>query len=222
MSSLPKAPGWKSPALALEAGSAVADREAGEIMARLARKDGSAMVDLYQQLGAPLYTVALRILGDRGEAEEALQDALVRVWERAETYDRAKGRPFTWCFTILRGLCIDRLRQRTAEKRGGRKIVPFDAEDVAETCAHPGGDARANAMWAEEIARVLLALESLHPLERRYIEQAIFSGHTHPEIADLGNEPLGTVKTRIRRGMMKLRGLLRTREGASGDPTYQP
>ena len=169
------------------------------------------MVDLHQTFGSPLFSFAMQILGDRGDAEEALQDAFVRIWDKASEFDAKRGRPFTWCCLIVRGCCIDKLRRRKAVKRGSGKIIPLSPELLAEIAACPDSDVRAEAIWHEQIEQVRRALETLQPLERRYIEEAIFRGKTHLEISDERGEPLGTVKSRIRRGMIRLRKHLRAK-----------
>lgn len=215
MSASPKGAGWRQPADAL-----AAERDCGadgvDVLLRLAERDGEAMVELHQLFGTPLFSYALRILEDRSDAEEALQDAFVRIWEKAREFDLSRGRPFTWCCALLRCCCLDKLRRRNALKRGGGgKIIRLDADVVPEAVAGIASEVRTQAIWHEQIDQVRRALASLHPLERRYIEQAIFSGRTHSEISDGGNEPLGTVKSRIRRGMIKLRKKLR-------DPANKP
>ena len=206
MSASPRGSGWRR---AADAASSDPGVEGVDVLLRLAERDPAAMVDLHQVFGSPLFSFALRILSDRGDAEEALQDAFVRIWERAREFDLRRGRPFTWCCLIVRGCCIDRLRRAKALKRGGGKIIQLSPEILEETAASSATDVRSQAIWHEQIEQVRKALSSLHPLERRYIEDAIFRGKTHHEISDEGGEPLGTVKSRIRRGMIKLRKRLR-------------
>jgi RNA polymerase sigma-70 factor (ECF subfamily) len=212
MSASPRGSGWRRTADAL---SSDPSAEGADVLARLAERDPAAMVDLHQAFGSPLFSFALQILTDRSDAEEALQDAFVRIWDKACEFDAARGRPFTWCCLIVRGCCIDKLRRRKALKRGSGKIISLSPELLAETAANPGSDVRAQAIWHEQIEQVRRALETLLPLERRYIEEAIFRGKTHHEIADEGGEPLGTVKSRIRRGMIKLRKRLRSQNNLS-------
>ncbi len=206
MSATPRGSAWRRTADALSSDPAA---EGADILLRLAERDAAAMVDLHQAFGSPLFSFALKILSDRSDAEEALQDAFVRIWERAREFDAAKGRPFTWCCLLVRGCCIDKLRRRKALKRGGGKIIALSPEMLAETAATPASDVRAQAIWHEQIEMVRRALAKLGSLERRYIEESIFRGKTHHEISDEGGEPLGTVKSRIRRGMIKLRKSLR-------------
>jgi len=176
-----------------------------QILHRLAARDSRAMVDLYQLYSTPLFSYAMKCLRDEADAEEALQDAFIKIWNQAGDFDPARSRPFTWCYMILRGLCFDRLRKRSAQKRRGQKI-PLD--DV-----NPKGTGQTEVIrrliFHEHVAQIRTALRTLKPLERTYIEMAVFGEITHSEIAERVDEPLGTVKTRIRRGMIKLRKALR-------------
>jgi RNA polymerase sigma factor (sigma-70 family) len=101
------------------------------------------------------------------------------------------------------------LRRNQALKRGGGKIIQLDPKVLEETAASGTDDVRNQAIWREQIEQVRRALATLHPQERRCIEEAIFRGKTHHEISDQGGAPLGTVKSHIRRGMIKLRKKLR-------------
>jgi len=212
MSESPKGAGWRRPQDAIYADQGA---DGADVLLRLAERDTGAMVDLHQLFGPPLFSFALRILDDRSDAEEALQDAFVRIWDKAGEYDRKRGRPFTWCCMILRGCCLDNLRRSKALKRGGGKIIPLEPDNIPEISAGSASDVRSQAIWHEQIEHVRKALDTLHPLERRYIELAIFRGCTHHEISDEGGEPLGTVKSRIRRGMIKLRKHLRINPSSS-------
>jgi RNA polymerase sigma-70 factor (ECF subfamily) len=207
MSASPRGAGWTNPAEALATNIGASG---GDVLLRLAEHDPGAIVDLYQLFGAPLFSYAIRILGDHSDAEEVLQDMLVKAWEKSNQYDPSKSRPFTWCCTLLRGLCFDKLRRRNATKRGNGKTVSIETENIAAQLDYTTRDAREHAIWHEQIERVRQALETLHPLERTYIKAAIFQGSTHNEIAENGGEPIGTVKSRIRRGMIKLRQILRS------------
>lgn len=171
------------------------------LLGRVAARDEKALEMLYQRFGGPLFSLCLKMLGDRAEAEEALQDAFVRLWKRAPTYDSDRSAPFSWAVLITRSLCVDRLRSR-------RKIVSFTDEQAAESIAdlapEPDEGAEANDR-ARQIRDRLMHL----PLEQRLcIEMAFFNGRTHQEIAEVLDEPLGTVKARIRRGLLKLRSLM--------------
>jgi RNA polymerase sigma-70 factor, ECF subfamily len=146
-------------------------------------------------LGPPLMGVAWRMLGSREEAEEALQDLLVKCWNKSGTYDAARGRPYTWAVTILRGLCLDRLRK--AGRRIRLEAMPEGLEPVAPRGAQAG-----------DRPDLAAALHLLTAREWQAVEMAVFGDLTHPEIAGELGEPLGTVKSRIRRALQKLHHFL--------------
>lgn len=213
---MPDAP--PSPTATLPSDDPGADAEASsqthvreqEILARIAGGDSAALVELYQAYGPAMHAYALKSLGDDRDAEEVLQDALIRIWNRSATFDPTMSKPFTWCYMIVRGLCLDRLRKRSAQKRSG---VSVPLESVPEPEA-PGDNVVQSIFLHEGVARVREALGHLHPLERRYIEMAVFGQITHTQIAGQVEEPLGTVKTRIRRGLVKLRRSLASQNHA--------
>jgi RNA polymerase sigma-70 factor (ECF subfamily) len=173
---------------------------------RLAQRDASAMAELYALYSGPIYSFALRALGSREDAEELLQDTFVRLWEKALDYDPALGRPFTWALLLARGLCCDRLR-RAGRRSKSFRVVPLggaEPNDVSRAVPHhaPGVFSR------DEFRRVVAALDALPTPDRRAVEMAVFLEYTGQEIADNLREPLGTIKSRIRRGLARLRQLL--------------
>src|SRR5262249_51198158 len=138
----------------------------------------------------------LRILRDRSEAEEILQEVFMQVWLRAETYNVSLGTPAGWLVRIARNRAIDRLRSNAVRLRAAEAApAPTDAADTPEDAASLGEQQRA----------VSRALASLPPEQRVLIEQAYFFGLTQSELAERFTLPLGTVKTRIRTGMIALR-----------------
>jgi len=158
------------------------------------------MSDFYDQTATPLFSVALRIIGDAAEAEEVVQDAFVQIWEKAATFDPLLGSAFHWALSITRHRAIDRLRSR---QRRARMTDRFQDNATADsvTAASPETD----ALSTEDARAVRTALGTLPQEQRQAIELAFFSALTHPEIAEMLNQPLGTVKARIRRGLLKLR-----------------
>ena len=172
--------------------------EETELLRRIATRDREALAELYDQVAGPLFSLALRILGDQPEAEEVVQDVFVQIWDKATTFDPAMGSPLHWALSIARNRSIDRLRSRQRRSRLATELQEF--VDVA------ADEPNVRASLAEdELAAVRSAVKSLPVDQRRAIEMAFFGGFTHPEIADALKEPLGTVKARIRRGMLKLR-----------------
>ncbi len=163
------------------------------------------MAAFYDQTAAPLYSVAFRILGDGSEAEEVIQDTFVQIWEKAATFDPMLGSAFHWALSIARHRSIDRLRAR---QRRSRLVEEYREVSAADPPTTSGPEQSAGN--AEAFAMVRAALAGLPNEQRQAIELAFFGGKTHLEIAEALKEPLGTIKARIRRGMMKLRDSLQT------------
>jgi RNA polymerase sigma-70 factor, ECF subfamily len=174
-----------------------------QLLGRIAQRDLQALSEFYDQTATPLFSVALRILGDAGEAEEVIQDVFVQIWDKAPTFDGLLGSAFHWVLSITRHRAIDRLRSRQRRARLVEELLETGAADPA-TGAAPDSDALA----AEGAASVRSVLASLPKDQREAIELAFFGGLTHPEIAEALHEPLGTIKARIRRGLLKLRECL--------------
>ncbi len=176
-----------------------------ELIGRLARGEIEALEALYTRYSRPVYSLALRILGDEGSAEEVTQDVFERVWRHAPSFDRARGRLATWLLGMAHHVAIDvvRHRQRRPQAITGEagalvlKLVPDPQVDVARV-THDN----------IEGAHVRDALQLLPEAQRRAIELAYFGGLSHLEIAAALGDPLGTVKARIRRGMERLRTAL--------------
>ena len=144
----------------------------------------------------------MRILGDAHEAEEVIQDVFVQIWDKAATFDPAIAAPFSWALSITRNRSIDRLRARQRRSRLINELQEAAADSAPQEA--PGQTALAE----DELAAVRAAVGSLPPEQRQAIEMAFFRGLTHLEIAEKLHEPLGTIKARIRRGMLKLRDSL--------------
>jgi len=179
--------------------------EQAQLVRRIAAGDLQAMSDFYDQTATPLFSVALRILGDSSEAEEVVQDAFVQIWEKAARFDPLLGAAFHWALSITRHRAIDRLRSRQRRARLADQLQESGAGEPA-----PASAPDLYALDAEESAGVRAALGSLPADQRQAIEMAFLGGLTHPEIAEALGEPLGTVKARIRRGLLKLRESLQT------------
>ena len=170
------------------------------LLRRIAAQDVDALAALYDHLSGPLFSLALRILGDGHEAEEVIQDVFVQVWHNASSFQENLGVPLHWTLSIARNRCIDRLRAR---QRRSRIIEEMLNDDVARTGAV--GSDHDPSLRTDERAAVRSALAGLPEDQRGAIELAFFGGLTHHQIAAQLGEPLGTVKARIRRGMLKLR-----------------
>jgi RNA polymerase sigma-70 factor, ECF subfamily len=174
------------------------------LMARVEAGDANALAALYDRLAGRLLGLAQRILGRGGEAEEVLQEVFLYAWRSASSFDPARGNVLTWLLIATRSRSIDRLRARRPASRPEIQSL----EDLREAPAGPDDveATSANREW-ESICRA--AVGSLPEDQRRALELAYFEGLTHQEIAAKTSIPLGTVKTRVRLGLMKLRERMR-------------
>ena len=166
----------------------------------IARRDEAALASLYDRYRLILFGLLVRILGSREEAEDILQEVFIQVWRRAEDFDEQRGKPFTWLVTLARSRAIDRLRQLSARERL--------ATATAQEAPAEASDAVQDAYRSEQKEIVAGALAQLPEDQRQTLLLAYFEGLTQTEIAKRLGAPLGTVKTRMRSGMIKLRELL--------------
>jgi RNA polymerase sigma-70 factor, ECF subfamily len=176
------------------------------LIARVAARDPSAIGALYDRHARMLFSLILRILRDRSEAEDVLQDVFVRAWTRVETYDRDLGSPAAWLVRIARNRAIDRLRARDVRERSADAVPLPPPTESPET----------SAALSERQRAVTRALDVLTAEQRQLIEHAYFSGLSQSELAERFQLPLGTVKTRIRTGMSALRRELQHVDAATG------
>ncbi len=176
-----------------------------ELMQRIERQDADALAEIYDRYGGLIYTLGLRMLHDRGEAEELVSDVLLEIWRRSWRYDPTRGAPATYLMTLARSRAID--RQRSAAFRTKSQLS--NAELPGSADPSPAPDPPASAMLNENRRRVLAAMRQLDPLYRQAIELAFFDGLSHTQIAERLSKPLGTVKTYIRQGLIHLRDCLR-------------
>ncbi len=179
------------------------DQADDELIAAIARGDHAALLMLYDRYGRIAYGLAYRILGDPGTAEEAVQDAFLRVWRRAATFDpeRARGAVRAWLLTIVHHCAIDLVRRRASAPP-----VVAGLDEIAERQAVP--DAWSDVSGRLDQERVRTAVATLPGDQRRAIELAFFDGLTHREIAERDGLPLGTVKGRLRLGLRRLYNVL--------------
>jgi RNA polymerase sigma-70 factor (ECF subfamily) len=179
------------------------DQDWAALIKRVADGDQSALTTLYDTASRLVFGLILRIVNDRSTAEEVLLDVFTQVWRQAATYDKKRGSPLAWLMTIARSRAIDRLRAGKHDQQGKE---PLDS--VGELTASTVSPEDATVA-SERQMFVRAALDSLSAEQREVIELAYYSGLSHSEIALRLGQPLGTVKTRTRLGMMKLRDALR-------------
>lgn len=173
------------------------------LLAATGAGDERAFIALYDRFSGPLYSFLVKMLRNEEDAEEILQSAFLQAWKKAASYDPQRCAPFTWLVLIARSKAIDRLRQR---QRQSRIIEAAAAEEVASPAAGDGQGA--HVFQNENAAAVGEALRQISAEQRQAIEMAFFKGMSQTEIADSLAEPLGTIKARIRRGLLRLRDYL--------------
>ena len=171
-----------------------------ELLKAIAARDETALAQLYDRYDRILFGLLMRILNNREEAEDVLQETFLQVWRKAADFDESRGRPFTWLVTLARSRAIDRLRTLASRER----VAEAGAREVSEEVS----DAATDALKSEQRGLVSDALAKLPDEQKRPIMLAYFDGLTQSEIATHLGAPLGTVKTRMRTGMIRLRELL--------------
>lgn len=181
------------------------DREVElDLIARVARRERAAFEALYARYANILYATALKFLKEDADAQDVVQDVFIQIWDKAKLYDPAKGKPLTWALTMTRNRSIDRIR---AIQRRTRLRDDFKAETFVDESA--GLREALTEVDASEKGQILRsAVGKLAAQQREVVELAYFQGLTQSEIAERLGEPLGTVKARARRGLMKLKELL--------------
>ena len=171
--------------------------ELSALLAKAAEGDEASFRLFYDRTSSKLFGIILRILVERGEAEDVLQEVYVTVWRKAAEFDAARASPVTWAATIARNRSIDRLRAR-----GSRPSAPLDdAMDIRDDS--PGADALIDT--ARNAARIQVALAALEPRHAAAIRSCYFEGVTYEALAEREGVPIGTLKSWVRRGMMRMR-----------------
>lgn len=171
--------------------------ETAALVARMAVGDDVALAALHDIWAPALFGIACRMVGDRREAEEVVQDTFVRLWHRSADFDPLQSPPFVWAYAVMRGFCIDRLRYSHRGKRDASRVVPIHL--------HSPPEATEEAMAIDDLRQIRAALDKLTPDERSCLELAVFLEYTHSEISTHLHTPLGTVKNRLRRALEKVR-----------------
>lgn len=170
-------------------------------MRKVEQGDRAAFAKVYQDTSAKLFGICLRILGNRSEAEEALQEAYINVWQKASGFDPARSSPITWLSALARNKAIDRLRNRAS-----RPVAEMGAEAMA--VADPAASA-ADGLEASDEGRILSrCIDELEAKQAGAIRQAFFGGASYVELATREGVPVGTMKSWVRRGLLRLKECL--------------
>ncbi|MBI4474668.1 MAG: sigma-70 family RNA polymerase sigma factor [Acidobacteria bacterium] len=178
------------------------DQEDRDLIRRMASKDANALDAFYEKYNRLAFSLVLRILGIRQDAEDVLVDVFWQVWQQSSRYDESRGKPIAWLLTIARTRAIDALRS------SGRQAAKTEQFETAR--APEAGASEQDSFVLSDMRRaVQAALQSLSEAQRVPLEMAYFLGMSHTEIAAALGQPLGTVKDRIRTGMMHLRKMLK-------------
>ena len=175
-----------------------------ELLRRVAQGDRRGFEELYDRFSGVLFSTAYRVLNSQEAAEDVLQDVFVQIWEKAPLYDPTRGKPMTWAITLTRNKAIDRLR--SAQRRSRLQDELLQESQTAEQFDDRSSFDAASTSDTNKLVHG--AIQKLSKDQREAIELAFFSSLTQLEIAERLKLPLGTIKARIRRGMMRLRDLL--------------
>jgi RNA polymerase sigma-70 factor, ECF subfamily len=178
--------------------------EDNALLRMMSQRQEQALSELYDRYSRLVFSVALNVLVDEALAEEVTQDVFLRVWEKAETFDSDLGKVSTWLASVARNRAIDILRSR--RKRPEGNLAGFSIDDALDLPA--SADVEAEVELARRQQRLRRAMAQLPEAQRQALAYAYLLGYSHSQIAEALNEPLGTVKTRIRMAMQSLRMLL--------------
>lgn len=179
--------------------SGAASRELVPLLRAISGGDRDALKTLYGRTSAKLFGICVHLLRSDSEAEEVLQDVYITVWQKAGSFEPGRASPITWLAVLARNKAIDRLRLRR---------LPTDTIDAAADVPDSGASALELLERSEERERLNHCLEELEERQRAMIRAAFMDGATYPELAEREKVPLGTMKSWIRRGLIRLRGCL--------------
>ena len=184
--------------------------ELASLLARTGLGDRAAFATLYEQTGAHLLGVVMRIQRDRALAEDILQEVFVNVWRAAQSFDAAQSQPLTWLTSVARNRTIDSLRRAHVQPQLKTNVSTNDDEetDVYDTVADDAPGPLDLLSRASESRALAMCMEVLSPQQRQSVALAFFDGLSHAEVAESMREPLGTVKSWVRRALMSLKNCL--------------
>ena len=177
------------------------------LLEKVARGDHAAFAAFYDRVSGPLYSMALRMLGNEQEAQDALQEGMEHLWKKAPGFDSSKAAAFTWTVMLFRSRLIDRVRRSASQARMMEKVA-----GQTDGIAHDDSSAVESLARQEDCSIVRRVMSALKSEQQELLKHAFFSGMTQQEIAENTGRPLGTVKTVIRRALIELRDRL-TKEG---------
>ena len=178
----------------------IARHDLVEALRRVGQRDSSALRDIYDRTSAKLFGICLRILSERAEAEDVLQEVYMIVWRRAASFDPSRASPITWLATIARNRSIDRVR--------ARPVIRMEPEAAALHVADSAPSAELATQTAQDFGRLYGCLDELEQPHRNAIRAAFLDGFTYESLAQQAGVPLGTMKSWIRRSLLKLRACM--------------
>jgi RNA polymerase sigma-70 factor (ECF subfamily) len=188
----------------------------GELIKAVAEGDADALAVLYDRHGTTVFSLCLRMLRDADDAEELLEDVFWQLWRRADQVDPTRGSALAYLLTLTRSRAIDRLRARERRVRLRSEVPdPLLGESLLGASASAGSPLQ-ETLALERRARLRIALADLPAPQREAVELSFLEGLSHPEISSRLGEPLGTIKTRIRSGLLRMRDSLRDASGGTG------
>lgn len=182
-----------------------------ELLKRIQRRDQQALSLLYDRYSTVLFTLATRVLSSNEEAEDLLQEVFLQIWEKADTYAQDRGTVYSWTIALCRNKAIDRLRSKSHKGRSKEKTIEHTGKLASQEPAANPEQLLTLKDYSEVVSR---AMKSLSSLEIKILELSYYKGYSQSEIARLLKMPLGTVKTKMRKGITKLRQVI----GREGNP----
>ena len=180
-------------------------RADAQLVQRMAAGDQNAFAELYDRFSRPLYSTALRVVSDAAEAQDIVHDVFLTLWQKAAAFETERGTAFAWAVTLVRNRAIDRVRTR---RRRAELLADSAPSDLGYHEGSEGPSADDSATLGDQAVAVRAAVAALPVEQKHVLELAFFGGLTQQEIAARLAEPLGTVKARIRRALLKLRDSL--------------